>query len=107
MGEIPGLLGVRVSRDVRDLVWYRPEVPLATAPAPASSITQKMFCVRENITCDDTGLKVGKSVRLLWVFLWEGKDFRGETVHLIEHQKLFSEAKAGAVRGARLTMETG
>lgn len=84
---------------------------MATAPASASSVTH-MFCGRENITCDDTGLEVGKSVRLFWVFLWEGKsypsdDFLGETVNLIEHQKFFSEAKAGAVRGAWLTMETG
>lgn len=65
-------------------------------------------CVRKSITHDDTGLKVVKSLRLLWVLLWEGKsypsdDFCGEIVNLIKHQRLFSKAKAGAVGGAWLT----
>lgn len=52
------------------------------------------------VTRDDTGFMVVKSLRLLWVFLWEGKsypsdNFCGEIVNLIKHQRLFSKAKAG------------
>lgn len=65
-----------------------------------------------SITRDDTGLKVVKSSRFLCVFLWEGEsyssdNFHGETVHLIKHQRLFSEAEAGAVEEACLTTWTG
>lgn len=72
---------------------------------------QKMFVYARSITRDDTGLKVVKSLRLLCVFLWEGKsypsyNFHGETVNLIKHQRLFSEAEAGAVEGAWLTTWT-
>lgn len=52
------------------------------------------------VTRDDTGLTVVKSLRLLWVILWEGKsypsdNFCGEIVNVIKHQRLFSKAKAG------------
>lgn len=77
-----------------------------TAPVPVSSFDHtEDICIRKSITRDDTGLKIVKSLRLFWVFLWEEKSypshhFRREIVNLIKHQKLFYKAEAGAVGGS-------
>jgi len=50
------------------------------APASASSFDRaEDVYVHTSLTGDDAGLKVVKSLRLLWVFLWEGKSYPSDS----------------------------
>lgn len=84
-------------------------IPLAHSPCSASSFDHTQdVCVCTSITHDDTGLKVVKSLRLFWVFLWEGKsypsdNFHREIVNLMNTRGCFLKGRQGC-GGAWLTM---
>lgn len=92
-------------------IWpgVRSEHHIGHSPCSASSFDHTQdVCVCKSITHDDIGLKVVKSLRLFWVFLWEGKsypsdNFHGEIVNLINTRGCFVKRRQGC-GGAWLTM---